>query len=184
MRRPAGRINGLSRLRRRLGRATFATSSSALCTASVRVFTPSARLTSSASFLSRRIDVRVAAIFTSPLAYIYDTAGIYTMQSGSRARRSATNTQAVRCTDGLCGLKVAATKHVADLVVVVFPPRPIFVAIGVVTLLPLNVVAMRFVFPLHVVRGFARPPGIHLSMHRTADAQNRNQQYRRKQKTT
>jgi len=39
--------------------------------------------------------------------------------------------------------------------VMVFPPLPIGAAIGILPLFPLNVIALRFMFPLNAVRGFA-----------------------------
>ena len=49
-----------------------------------------------------------------------------------------------------------AEADTVDLLMV-FPPRPIRSVITVIPLLPFNVVTMRFMLPLDIVRSFSRP---------------------------
>lgn len=68
-----------------------------------------------------------------------------------------------------------AEADTVDLLMV-FPPRPIRSVITVIPLLPFNVITMRFMLPLDVVRGFARPPRIYPPVFRASCSERCNHQ--------
>lgn len=65
-----------------------------------------------------------------------------------------------------------------DLVVMVVPPVPICLVIGIVARFPLSVVAVRFMLPPDVIRGLARSPRVYhyLPMLGTTGSQERKRQ--------
>ena len=66
-------------------------------------------------------------------------------------------------------------------IAIMLPPIPIRILVGLVALVPILVVAVRFIFPLGVMAVLTRSP---FPMLITSCAEERNYQCRRKQKTT